>query len=228
LTKEGFYTLQYYSVRDVADRLGIPRDWILHNIALGRLPKRSFGKFRVLSEDDIPIVSALRAGEKPAKPYTGEHEVGITVELAAARAGVAIEFVRDLAEKGAIDAQRFGRSFIVFPTAIAQIEAAPTPVTRRDLSAYRTNTGNPKKISPLTPRYKTVIRMRLDDDASFAEIGRALGVTRERTSIMFANVLQRVALLQARGITEVADIAKQLDIDVETTTRLIALVQHAE
>lgn len=221
----------YHSVSDVATRLGIPREWILHQIAAGRLPKRSFGKFRVLSDDDIELIPALRASGRnlPAPTYTTEHEVGYSVELAAARAGVGAEFVRDLAETCKIDAQRFGKSFIIFPTAIAQIESAPQTTARREALTYRTNTGNPKAIPPLNARQKAVVSMALGG-ISFAEIARRLDppVSRERPSKIFATIKQRVKVLLARGIKQPEEIARTLDIKVETADKLIALVNHAE
>ena len=222
----------YYSLADVATRTGVSKDWIHQMILTGHVQKRWFSKFYVLNDDDVVLIEELRNRgtrrlPEPQYKYVDAIEVGYTVERAAIMAGVGASVVRRLALLKQIDAQPFGRGYIVFPTAIKQIKNAPTPQgTILDLS-YQTNTGNPKPIPPLDERYKHVVAAHLAG-VSFAQLARELGITRDRPRIMFATALTRVVLLQSRGIVDVPAIAEILDIDVETTEQLIALVKHAE
>jgi hypothetical protein len=208
----------------------VTKDWLRRMIAAGHLPKRWFGKFYVLADEDLITIRDLRQseGRLPEPAYTGDAiDVGYPVERAAALAGVGVEFVRYLAEMDKIHAQRFGRGWIVFPDAIEQIKAAPQTTARRQAIDYRTKTGQPKPIPALTDRYKMVLRMYLAGN-SFADAARELGISRERPSKMFATIKQRVSLLRARGITDIAEVGRVLGIDDDTATRLIALVQDVD
>ena len=166
----------YYSVADIANHAGVSKDWIHRMILTGHLQKRWFGKFYVLDDNDIAIIRGLRGRgvfHLPAPQFTGEPvEVAFTVERAATMAGVGPSIVRNLAETKRIDAQRFGRGWMIFPAAIEQIKNTPA-LPRRSLPlTYRTNTGNPKPIPPLSDRYKRVVAPHFAG-VSIAELARS-------------------------------------------------------
>jgi hypothetical protein len=226
----------YYLLMDAAAQLGVGRDWLRRMVKIGQIPKRYVGNTFVVNDADIELARKLlppTAGKRlPPAQFKGKsvQEVGYTLDRFAEMTELDSKQIAEWARDGLIDCQQLGHMWIIFPSALLQVDSLRTSIDvsteRKQELTYRTNKGNPKKIPPLDDVWKLIVELRLAGK-SFAEIGRdeRVGKSRERTNKIYATVLQRVALLQQRGIVQVDKIAETLHIDVDTANKLIEQVK---
>lgn len=201
----------YYTLQDAAEKLGVGRDWLYKMAKMGYIQPYSAAGHLAVSDADFDSIRDLTPAARGTKflpPLEKPLEIksiGLTIDQAAELTGAAKTWVLELVSTGKAPGQQIGKTWLVFEEALPIIRETPRKprqTREEDQIEYYTHKGNPKVVPELNERYKAIVGMFDKEHKTFAQIGRELGISRERVSRIYATAKRRFELLVERGVID--------------------------